>query len=522
MDERPGQGPSSRESVRRTRVRWIGVAVAALLIAAGWYFSGEFPRNPTGEHYGFWSLVPPVVALVLAFALREVISALFIGIVLGGVISGRLNIVQEFLIPSIGSPEYGLILVVYLWALGGLIGLWTRTGGALRFAQWAGAKMVRGPRTAKLFTWILGLIFHQGGSISTVLTGATARPISDDNRVAHEELAYIVDSTGSPAATLIPFNVWPIYVGGLVAGTVPIIPDAAAGRVFFFQAVPFNFYAILAVLFTLLFALGIGPASWFRKLNAARERARDTGQLDRPGAEPLAAEELTNVRPPKDYEPSLLDFFGPMALLLGVAIIPFIYTFWILGLDDPTLPIAEAFLLAVLGGFAIALARGMRLQDAIDGFVDGCKGVTIGAIVLGLAVTLKEVADAVGTAPYVVETVGGWIPPVALPAGLLLMGMFVAFSTGTSWGTYAVLFPVALPLAWAVLPDPFFLTLCFAAVTGGSVFGDQCSPISDTTILSSLVSGCDLMDHVLTQIPPALIAAGLAGVGYTLLALFVV
>lgn len=507
---------------RRTRIRWAGVVVAALLIAGGWYFAGDFPRSAGGEHYGLWSLVPPVVALVLAFALREVISALFIGVVLGGVISGQLNVVQEFLIPSIGSPDYGLILLVYLWALGGLIGLWTRTGGALKFAQWAGAGMVRGPRTAKLFTWLLGLIFHQGGSISTVLTGATARPITDQHRVAHEELAYVVDSTGSPAATLIPFNVWPIYVGGLVAGTVPIIPDAAAGRVFFFQAVPYNFYSILAVLFTLLFALGIGPASWFRKLNAARERARDTGLLDRPGAEPLAAEELTRIQTPEDYQPSLVDFFGPMAILLGVAIIPFVYTFWILGLESPSLPIAEAFVLAVLGGFAIALARGMRLQVAINGFIDGCKGVTIGAIVLALAVTLKAVADAVGTAPYVVETVGSWIPPVALPAGLLLLGMFVAFSTGTSWGTYAVLFPVAMPLAWAVMPDPFFLTLCFAAVTGGSVFGDQCSPISDTTILSSLVSGCDLMDHVLTQMPPAMIAAGLAGVGYTLLALFVV
>lgn len=518
MDDTSGPPSDARE--RRTRIRWIGVIVAAVLIGAGWYFAGEFPQNPEGTHYGAWSLVPPVVALVLAFALREVISALFIGVVLGGVISGRLNIVQEFLIPSIGSPDYGLILVVYLWALGGLIGLWTRTGGALEFANWAGAKMVRGPRTAKLFTWLLGLVFHQGGSISTVLTGATARPVSDRHGVAHEELAYVVDSTGSPAATLIPFNVWPIYIGGLVAGTVPIIPDAAAGRVFFFQAVPFNFYAIFAVLFTLLFALGVGPAGWFRKLNAARERARDTGQLDRPGAEPLAAEELTNVQLPENYEPSLVDFFGPMAILLGVAIIPFVYTFWILGLEDPTLPIAEAFVLAVIGGFAIALARGMRLQDAINGFVDGCKGVTIGAIVLGLAVTLKEVADAVGTAPYVVETVGSWIPPVALPAALLLMGMFVAFSTGTSWGTYAVLFPVAMPLAWAVMPDPFFLTLCFGAVTGGSVFGDQCSPISDTTILSSLVSGCDLMDHVLTQIPPALIAAGLAGVAYTILAMF--
>jgi Na+/H+ antiporter NhaC len=186
--------------------------------------------------------------------------------------------------------------------------------------------------------------------------------------------------------------------------------------------------------------------------------------------------------------------------------------------SSPSLPIAEAFVLAVLAGMLTALLRGMNWRDVVDGFVAGCKGVTIGAIVLALAVTLKSVADAVGTASYVVETMGGWIPPLALPAALLGVTMFVAFSTGTSWGTYAVLFPVAMPLAWSIQPDPAYLTLCFAAVTGGSVFGDQCSPISDTTILSSLATGCDLMDHVLTQLPMALGAAGLAAILYTVLA----
>ncbi len=502
------------------KVPWARLGIAAGLIGLAVVFAGDFPTN--GTHYGFWSVIPPVVALVLAFALREVISALFIGIVLGGVISGKLNVVQEFLIPSIGSPGYGLILLVYLWALGGLVGLWTRTGGAVEFANWAGARVVRGPRTAKLFTWAMGMVFHQGGSISTVLTGATVRPVSDQNLVSHEEMAYIVDSTGSPAATLIPFNVWPIYIGGLVAGTVPVIATADEGITFFIKSLPFNFYALFAILFTLLFAFDRGPAMWPRRMRAAIRRARETGELDREGSEPMAAEELTLIELPEGYKPSLIDFFGPMGILLGVAIIPFVFTYFIKGSSTPSLPIAEAFVLAVLGAIGIALARGMSLRDAMDGFITGCKGVTIGAVVLGLAVTLKSVAEAIGTAAYVVETVGSWIPPVALPATLLLLAMFVAFSTGTSWGTYAVLFPVAMPLAWAVMPDPLFLSLSFGAVTGGAVFGDQCSPISDTTILSSLVSGCDLMDHVLTQLPPALMAAGLAALGYTLMAAFIV
>lgn len=502
---------SGREVGRR---RIVGLATGLLLLGIGVAVAGRFPQ--AGEHYGFWSVVPPLVALVLAFALREVVSALFIGIVVGGIVSGKLNIVGEFLIPSIGSPEYGLILLVYLWALGGLIGLWTRTGGALRFADWAAGRLVRGSRSAKFFAWLMGMVFHQGGTISTVLTGATVRPVADRHRVAHEELAYVVDSTASPVATLIPFNVWPIYVGGLVAGSVPLLATQEEAIAFFFRALPFNFYAIFAILFTLLFAWDRLPLLPGRRMVEARRRARREGLLDRPGAEPLAAEELTRFDPPEGYRPGLLDFFGPIGTLLGVAIVPFVVTFFIHGeRSSPLLPIAEAFVLAVLAGMGIALAKGMRLQEAIDGFVAGCKGVTIGAIVLALAVTLKAVADAVGTAPYIVETLGQWVPPVALPAALLLLCMLVAFATGTSWGTYAVIFPVALPLAWAVHPDPTFLALCFGAVTGGSVFGDQCSPISDTTILSSLATGCDLMDHVLTQLPMALAAAALAAALYT-------
>jgi len=383
--------------------------------------------------------------------------------------------------------------------------------------------VVRGPRTAKFFAWIMGLVFHQGGTISTVLTGATVRPVADRHRVSHEELSYVVDSTASPAATVIPFNVWPIYVGGLVAGTVPVISSQQEGVAWFFRALPLNFYAIVAILFTLLFSWDRLPWIPGRRMEAARRRARETGALDREGAEPLAAEELSEVDVVEGYEPGLVDFFAPIGTLLGVAIVPYVVTFFVLGRrEDPLLPIAEAFVLALLVAFGVALAKGMRLQEAIDGFISGCKGVTIGAVVLALAVTLKSVADAVGTAPYVVETLGDVIPAVALPAALLLICMLVAFSTGTSWGTYAVIFPVALPLAWAVAPDPTFLLLCFGAVTGGSVFGDQCSPISDTTILSSLATGTDLMDHVTTQIPMAVAAATVAGILYTALAAVVV
>lgn len=493
------------------------------LIIAGFYL-GYYDKFPEQDgHYGFWSIMPPLVAIVLAFWTREVVSALFIGICLGGVISGEINIVQSFLIPSIGTESFALILLVYLWALGGLIGIWTRTGGAEVFAAWASNKMVRGPKSAKFFTWLMGLIFHQGGTISTVLTGATVRPVADKHKVSHEELAYMVDSTASPAATLIPFNVWPFYVSGLVVGTLPIFSTPMDGVIFFFDAIKYNFYAIFAIFITLLFAWDKLPWVPGKKMRAAIKRSREGGSLDHSDATPMAAAELTQKKVPEDYNPGLIDFFGPIGVLLGVAIIPFGVTYFFLGQrEDPTLLIAEAFVLAVLVGLGIAMAKGMKLQEAIDGFIDGCKGVTIGAIILALAVTLKSAADAVGTAPYVVSILGDLVIPALLPGVLMVLCMIIAFSTGTSWGTYAVVFPVAVPLAWAVVPDPFFLTLSFSAVIGGAVFGDQCSPISDTTILSSLSTGCDLMDHVTTQFPLALVAGILAVISYALMVILFV
>lgn len=499
----------------------INLAITFILIVLGLIFAGDFPQY--GENYGFWSVMPPLVAIFLAFYTKEVISSLFVGIALGGVISGNLNLVNAYLLPSIGTQDFALILLVYLWSLGGLIGIWTRTGGAERFAEWAGRKIVRGPKSAKFFTWMMGLVFHQGGTISTVLTGATVRPITDKQGVSHEELSYMVDSTASPAATVIPFNVWPFYIAGLLVGTIPLFETQQDVVVFFINAIPFNFYGIIAILITLLFAWELLPWVPGKKMRAAIKRSKETGKLDRDGAEPMSSAELTEMDIPEDYKPGLVDFFGPIGTLLGVAIIPYLISYFVYNnTEDPVLLIAEAFVLAVLAGIFIALVKGMDLQTAIDGFVDGCKGVTIGAIILALAVTLKSVADSVGTAGYVVALMGDAVTPVMLPALLMVLCMIIAFSAGTSWGTYAVVFPVAMPLAWAVLPDQFFIMLCFGAVVGGSVFGDQCSPISDTTILSSLSTGCDLMDHVYTQIPLALTAAGLAAILYSLMVVFFV
>ena len=461
------------------------------------------------------SLLPAAVAIVLAFSTRRVVPALFAAIVTGGVVlysqTGDVadaNFVKRFLLPALGSSSYAKILVIYLWSLGGLIGVWEKTGGAQHFAAVVGGKMAKGPRSARFFGWLVGVIFHQGGTVSTVLAGTTVKPVTDKHGIAHEELAYIVDSTASPVATVLPFNAWPAYVAALVVGTVPLIPDLETAVSFFFGSVMFNFYGIIAVCMTFLFAMGWLP--WIgKRMAAARLRAETTGALDAPDASPMMPPDV-QPEPAQGYAPSLADFFVPIGVLLGIGVVPTVL--WDANWID------EAFVGCALSAMVVARVRGLALGEVMDGFINGCRAMTIGAIILGLAVTLAKVTAELDTASYLVSLMSGAVPPIALPALLMALCMGIAFACGSSWGTYAVVFPVAMPLAWAMAPDPTYLHLCFGAVLGGAVFGDQCSPISDTTILSSMFTGCDLMDHVHTQMPLALAAAGMGGVLATVVA----
>ncbi len=209
---------------------WLVLLLFCVFVA--WYGMRVDPAAIEAQgHFDFMSLVPALATLAICFITRNVILALFMGIVLGGLVTTEYNIIKAFLIPSIGSERYAQILLVYLWALGGLLGMWNRNGGAWHFAQYVSQNFVKSRRTAMFIAWHRGVIFHQGGTISTVLTGTTVRPVADRENVAHEELAYVVDSTASPVATIIPFNVWPVYVAGLIAvpSMVEHIPDQQAG-----------------------------------------------------------------------------------------------------------------------------------------------------------------------------------------------------------------------------------------------------------------------------------------------------
>ena len=470
------------------------------------------------SHWGWWSLLPAVVAVILCWLTREPVTSLAAGIVSGALLLGKYDITGEVMIPSLASTNSAGVLLLYLWLLGGLMGVWSRTGAAQAFAEFMTVRFVRGPRSAKLVAWALGIVFFQGGTVSTVVVGTTVKPIADKQRVSHEELAYIVDSTASPIASQLAFNAWPGYVQAFIfVSGVGFLATEADRIAFFFQSVPFCFYAIFAVLGTFLLSIE-KPVFLGKRLATAMERARTTGRLDAEGADPLSTKELQASKVPAGYTPHVLEFFLPLGVLIAIAIGTFV------AYGSPN--VQWAFGAALLLAAGMALGKGMSLKDLISGFHDGIKGVVLGSVILLLAITIGNVSTQTGGGVFLVEQLGDALPYFLLPVMLQLMTMVIAFSTGTSWGTYAVAFPLAMPLAWAVagaqgLSHPeLFMTLCFASVMDGSVYGDQCSPISDTTVLSSVCTGCDLMDHVKTQIPQASVAAALAAVCWTVIAFF--
>ncbi|MEC8678152.1 MAG: Na+/H+ antiporter NhaC family protein [Candidatus Margulisiibacteriota bacterium] len=465
------------------------------------------------KHFKFWSLLPAIMAIALCWITKEPLTSLIGGIFAGALLLQKYNITEDVFVAELMTKNAAGVLVLYLWLLGALMGIWSKTGAAQAFGELMTKKFVKGPRSAKLVAWFLGVLFFQGGSVSTVLVGTTVKPITDKEKISHEEVAYIVDSTASPIASQLAFNAWPGYIQSFiyVAG-VSFLATEVDRISFFFRSVPFCFYAIFAVFFT--FLLSIDKAPYLGKqLRDAIKRSRTTGQLDRPGSNPLTSKELEKATYPANYKPHVIDFFLPLAVLICLAI----GTFIMYG----TPKVRWAFGASVLSAGLLAIARGMRLPALIQGVGEGMKGVVLGSVILMLAITIGSISQQAGGGQYLVELLGGSIPYWLLPICLQLLTIIIAFSTGTSWGTYAVAFPLAMPLAWAVaqtsdLSNPMlFMTICFAAVMDGSVFGDQCSPISDTTVLSAMCTGCDLMDHVKTQIPQASLAAGIAAILWT-------
>ena len=471
-------------------------------------------------HFGLWSLLPALITIALCLLTREPLTALLGGIVVGAIMLGRYDLTDKVIIPNLAKEGTAALLLLYLWLLGGLLGIWSKTGAAQAFANFMTQHFVKGRKSAKLVSWLLGILFFQGGTMSTVLVGTTVRPLADKAKVSHEEMSYIVDSTASPIASILAFNAWPAYVQALIfIPGVSFLATEADRIAFFFQSIPFSFYSIFAVTGTLLLSLNITTFSG-KRIRAAKLRAEKNNQLDAPTAKPLSAKELQSSDIPNGYKPHVLEFILPLVTLTAIAIGSFI----LLGSPKINWAFGAALILSAL----IALTKGMSLNHVIDGFTNGLKGVVFASVILMLAVIIGSISKETGGGLFLVSLLGEQLPFWCLPVILQLITMIIAFSTGTSWGTYAIAFPLAMPLAWAIcqsqgLANPeLFMMLCFATVLNGSVFGDQCSPISDTTILSAMTTGCDLMDHVKSQLIPAGIAASMAGLLWTLTAYFFV
>ena len=477
------------------------------------YKEGHYYELHLKRHYGIYSLLPAITAIGFCWLSHEPLVSLFLASLSGAVLLGDFNYIDDVLLPAFSSKNAALILVLYLWLLGGLLGLWAKTGAALAFANWLSLHFVRGPRTARLAAWALGVLFFQGGTISTVLVGTTIKPAADKQKISHEELSYIVDSTASPIACLLAFNAWPVYIQAfLYLPGVAFLASEKDRIAFFFESLPLSFYSILAVLGTFLFCFDKLPFIG-QRMRSARTRARSEGKLDAPGASPLSAKELHEPQIPLGYKPHFLEFALPLLLLLGTVIGTFISS------GSPDVYLGFGIALAFLMGSA--LIRGMQLKDLVKGLGDGWKGTVSGALILLFALTLGQITKETGGGLYLAKTLEGGLPYWLLPAALFILTVTIAFSTGTSWGTYAVVYPLAMPLAWSMGADlshpELFLSICFAVVLNGSVIGDQSSPISDTTILSSMCTGCDLMDHVRTQIVPVFWGALLACLLWTAL-----
>ncbi len=475
----------------------------------------QYYRLQLKKHYGIYSLLPALVAIAFCWLSHEPISSLFLASLSGAIILGHFDFLNQVIAPALTSKSAIMVLILYLWLLGGLLGIWSRTGGARAFADWVSRHFVRGPVSARLVAWSLGLLFFQGGTISTVLVGTTVKPLADKQKVSHEELSYIVDSTASPIACLLAFNAWPAYIQGfLYLPGVAFLATEKERLFFFFQSLPFSFYALLAVIGTFLFCFDKLPLIGSR-MHKARQRARSQGQLDGPWARPLSAKEVYEANVPENYRPHPIEFVLPLICLLAIAIISFIIT----GTPEVHLAFAVALCLAI----ATALLRGMTLKDLVSGLESGYRSVITGASILMLAIIVGGITREAGGGLYLVELLQDSIPFWLLPSLLLALTIVISFSTGTSWGTYAVVYPLAMPLAWAMgveLTHPqLFLSLCFAVVLNGSVIGDQSSPISDTTILTSMCTGCDLMDHVRTQIVPVAWLTTISTILWTIAAL---
>jgi Na+/H+ antiporter NhaC len=493
--------------------------------------------------YGWLSVVPPVLAIGMALVTRQVVVALLLGVFCGAlIITGNpgaafLRVGDTYLVGALADRSHASILL-FSSILGGMVGVLSRSGATEGVVHWLTSR-VAGRRGGQLSTAVMGTVIFFDDYANTLLVGSTMRPWTDRLKISREKLAYLVDSTAAPVTTVAVISTWVGFEVGLIQEAMTRLGGEGQAYTFFLQSIPYSFYPLLTLLFVYLTAFS---GRDFGPMRQAELRAFHQGQVLRPGARPASD------APTPDDE--LAAGYGGRAaspLLAAVPILAVILTTALgiyfhgrqaavtAGTTSPSLRevlnSADSFAVltwaALIGAvLAVSLAvssRRLTLMEAMDGFMDGVKAMVIAVTILLLAWSLSAVCDGLGTAHYLVEASRQVLSARLLPVVVFILAAAVSFATGTSWGTMAILMPLVYPLGQqlpldAGLTPGMSLNIHLAsvsAVLAGAVFGDHCSPISDTTILSSLASGSDHVDHVKTQLPYALTVAGIATVtGY--------
>lgn len=452
------------------------------------------------------SIIPPLLAVILAFITREAVFSLAIACLAGVLLMGEGLVGFPSLVTrALGDPDFIWICTVE-FCIGILVAFFQRCGAVAMFTNFAEKRVEKRKQVTGL-GWGMGLFIFFSDYFSPLFVGPVLRKLSDKFRISREKLAYICDSTSAPLVVLVPISGWAVYLSGLTIGIAGISNKEQAMSLFV-QAIPYNFYAYLAVVMVGLLAWQLIPH--FGPMRKAEQRTITSGKVMRDGAIPMMGKELTDLDVSPSKNPNiLLNFLLPVLLIVGTNITTFIVS--------GRAAVLESFMLAcVVLGSIMWIQKVDSLRIIMQTAIVGMKGVMPAVIILALAYCINTVSKDMKTAEYVVSATESWMNPKFLPLLLFIISGFISFATGTSWGTYAIMVPIALPLAYQFSGGAIdsLVLASFAAVAGGGVFGDHCSPLSDTTVLSSLGSACDHIDHVKTQLPYALLVGTVASVLY--------
>lgn len=495
-------------------------AAVAVLAVAWWLLPA-----PEAAYGSAWSLLPPVLAIFLALWARQVVASLFLGVWLGTTMlagdpgRGFLRLVDTNLREALTDPDHVSILL-FSMLLGGMVAVMSRSGGTAGVVERL-EPLATTPRRSQIVTWLMGVAIFFDDYSNTLVVGHAMRPVTDRHRVSREKLAFLVDSTAAPVACVAVVSTWVGYQVSVLGDALQANGADLNPFSVFLASVPAAFYPFAAL--TLTFSVAVSRRDMGPMLKAERRAAGGVLLADQ--SRPLADFDTTALEP----EPETPRRWFNAALPVLSVVVVMLVGLWVtgrasleadgaagaglaevIGASDPFTVLLWGSLVGLTMAIVLALGQGLlTLEESMDATVAGFKSMLIAVVVLTLAWSLGRVCTDLGTADWLTEAVGPHVPPVLLPGLVFLVAAAVSFSTGTSWGTMAILTPLAVPLILRAAPDSAaLLSATVSAILGGSVFGDHCSPISDTTVMSSMASSCDHVDHVRTQLPYALLAAG--------------